>query len=100
LAEGAYETTREPGFAAAFAHTGGRRVLLGCTTYGVCEPSFRSALAHLGRAKVDARLNHAGNQGHGLSARATWSLRQDWPWFVEGAQGWEGYRVFTPDPKP
>lgn len=100
LAEGAYETTREPGFAAAFARSGGKRVLLGCTTHGICEPSFRSALSHLKRAGVEARLNHSGNQGHGLNARSTWSLRQDWSWFVEGLQGWEGYRVFTPDPMP
>jgi len=100
LAEGAYERTREPGFAGAFARSGGTRVLLGCTTQGTCEPSFRSALAHLKRAGVDARLNHSGNQGHGLNARSTWSLRQDWPWFVEGAAGWESYRPFAPDPMP
>jgi pimeloyl-ACP methyl ester carboxylesterase len=77
-------------FAAAWAKGGGERALFLCTTSG-CEPSMRAAAKKVAREKAKARLNIAPTQKHGLSEPVVQSVRRDWPWLVEGADGWEGY---------
>jgi len=77
-------------FAPAWVKGGGERALFLCTTSG-CEPSMRAAAKKVEREKAKARLNIAPTQKHGLSEPVVQSVRRDWPWLVEGAEGWEGY---------
>jgi poly(3-hydroxybutyrate) depolymerase len=77
-------------FARDWIKGGGERAVFLCTTSG-CEPSFRAAARKVASEKAPARLNIAATQVHGLSAGAVQSMRRDWPWLVEGAEGWESY---------
>ncbi len=77
-------------FAPAWVKGGGERALFLCTTSG-CEPSMRAAAKKVEREKAKARLNIAPTQKHGLSEPVVQSVRRDWPWLVEGAEGWERY---------
>jgi len=88
------DSAHKPGsaltFAAAWVKGGGERALFLCTTSG-CEPSMRAAAKTVARERAKARLNIAPTQKHGLSEPVVQSVRRDWPWLVEGAQGWEEY---------
>jgi hypothetical protein len=95
ISEGGYDQVEDPSFAAAAKRAGVERVLFSCTTAGRCGQVFGNALAPLARHGVDARLNLAGNLGHGLSDPAVRSLRRDWPWLVEGR--WQGFTPFAED---
>jgi len=77
-------------FAGEWVAGGGERALFLCTTSG-CEPSMRAAARKVARERADARLNIAPTQVHALSERAVQSMRRDWAWLVEGAEGWERY---------
>jgi hypothetical protein len=83
-------------FSRAWVAGGGERAMFMCTTSG-CEPSMRAAAKRVAAQKVTAstafaaRLVIAPTQVHALSSRAAGSLRRDWPWLVEGAEGWEHY---------
>jgi hypothetical protein len=81
-------------FSAAWVKGGGERAVFLCTTSG-CEPSFRNAARNVATQKAPARLNIAPTQVHGLSERVVQSMRRDWPWLVEGAEGWETYTAPT-----
>jgi dienelactone hydrolase len=69
---------------------GGERAVFLCSTSG-CEPSFRKAARNAAHEKAPARLNIAATQVHGLSEPVADSMRRDWPWLVEGAEGWETF---------
>ncbi|HTQ41756.1 MAG TPA: hypothetical protein VMI75_03295 [Polyangiaceae bacterium] len=94
------DSAHKPGSALTFASTwvkgGGERVLFLCTTSG-CEPSMRAAAKKVAQEKAKARLNIAPTQKHGLSEPVVQSVRRDWPWLVEGAEGWEGYTAPSVD---
>lgn len=77
-------------FAPAWVKGGGERALFLCTTSG-CEPSMRAAARNVAREKARARLNIAPTQKHELSEPVVQSVRRDWPWLVQGAEGWDGY---------
>jgi pimeloyl-ACP methyl ester carboxylesterase len=77
-------------FAAAWVKGVGERALFLCMTSG-CEPSMRAAARNVAREKGSARLNIAPTQKHGLSEPVVQSVRRDWPWLVQGAEGWDGY---------
>lgn len=77
-------------FSRGWVKGGGERALFLCTTSG-CEPSFRSAARNVAKENAPARLNIAATQVHGLSEAAVQSMRRDWPWLVEGAEGWSTY---------
>lgn len=77
-------------FAGGWVAGGGERALFLCTTSG-CEPSMRAAARKVAREGAAARLNIAPIQVHALSKRAVQSMRRDWAWLVEGAEGWERY---------
>ena len=77
-------------FAGEWVTGGGERALFLCTTSG-CEPSMRAAARNVARERGHARLNIAPTQVHALSERAVQSMRRDWAWLVEGAEGWERY---------
>jgi pimeloyl-ACP methyl ester carboxylesterase len=77
-------------FAGKWVTGGGERALFLCTTSG-CEPAMRAAARRVASERAHARLNIAPTQVHALSERAVQSMRRDWEWLVEGAEGWEGY---------
>jgi pimeloyl-ACP methyl ester carboxylesterase len=77
-------------FSRGWAAGGGERAMFMCTTSG-CEPSMRAAAKKVAAQKSSARLVVAPTQVHALSARAASSLRVDWGWLVERAEGWEQY---------
>jgi hypothetical protein len=90
LSEGGYDQLADPSFAALFKKKGGRRVLLGCSTWG-CPAKMKEALRLFQRAGVDARLNDAGPLGHNLDGRVVQSLEKDWAWLVDGSPAWARY---------
>jgi pimeloyl-ACP methyl ester carboxylesterase len=94
IGDSAYEPRPALTFARAWAQGGGERVVFLCTTSG-CEPSQRAAARKVAKENRLARLNISATQVHGLSERAVESLRRDWPWLVEGAEGWETYSTAT-----
>lgn len=77
-------------FSRGWSKGGGERAIFLCTTSG-CEPSFRKAANNTANERTPARLNIAATQVHGLSEPVAQSMRRDWPWLVEGAEGWESY---------
>jgi hypothetical protein len=90
IGDAAYKPRSALTFAAAWVKGGGERALFLCTTSG-CEPSMRAAARNVAREKANARLNIAPTQRHALSKPVVQSVRRDWPWLVEGAEGWAGY---------
>ena len=56
-----------------------------------CEPTLRAAAKKVAAEKVDIRLNVSPTRVHGLAGRAIESMRRDWPWLVDHAEGWQGY---------
>jgi poly(3-hydroxybutyrate) depolymerase len=89
LAESAYAPEPVIAFAEPWA-AGGQRAIFLCTTIG-CEGPYRTAARNVARHGVPARLNIAGTNEHGMWDAVVRSMRRDWPWFVEGAEGWESY---------
>jgi dienelactone hydrolase len=94
IGDAAYDPAPVLGFSRAWSAGGGERAMLMCTTSG-CEPSMRAAAKKIAAQKA-ARFVVAPTQVHALSARAANSLRRDWGWLVEGAEGWDQY-VAPPD---
>jgi pimeloyl-ACP methyl ester carboxylesterase len=90
LSESAYDPSPAMGFAQNWAAGGGTRALFSCTTGG-CEGPYRKASMNVAAYGVPARLNVAGTTQHGMWDVVVLSLRRDWPWLVEGLDGWEGY---------
>lgn len=88
------DSAHDPAPANTFSPTwiggGGERAIFLCTTSG-CEPSLRAAARKVASNGAPARLNVAPTQVHGLSELAVQSMRRDWPWLVEGAEGWTTY---------
>lgn len=97
------DSAHDPAPANTFSRTwvdgGGERAIFLCTTSG-CEPSLRSAARKVAASGAPARLNVAPTQVHGLSELAVQSMRRDWPWLVEGAEGWASYAVAETTPPP
>jgi len=90
VGDSAHDPRPALGFARDWVTGGGERALFLCTTSG-CEPSMRAAARNVARERAHARLNIAPTQVHALSERAVQSMRRDWAWLVEGAEGWERY---------
>jgi pimeloyl-ACP methyl ester carboxylesterase len=90
LAESAYAPEAAMTFAARWAEGGGQRAMFLCTTPG-CEAPYRAAARNLSRHAVAVRLNIAGTTEHGMWDVVVQSMRRDWPWLVEAADGWEAY---------
>ncbi len=88
------DTAHDPRSALTFAHAwaegGGERAMFLCTTSG-CEPSMRAAARKVAGAHAPARLVVAPTQVHALSERAVQSMRREWAWLVDGAEGWKAY---------
>jgi pimeloyl-ACP methyl ester carboxylesterase len=79
-------------FSRRWASAEGERALFLCTTSG-CEPSMRAAAKRVAGQKTaaSARLVVAPTQKHLLSDHAARSMRRDWRWLVDGAEGWDAY---------
>jgi len=90
VGDSAYDPRAALAFAGEWVTGGGERALFLCTTSG-CEPSMRGAARKVAQEGALARLNIAPTQVHGLSELAVQSMRRDWAWLVEGAEGWESY---------
>ncbi|HSO36955.1 MAG TPA: alpha/beta hydrolase [Labilithrix sp.] len=90
LAESAYAPEPAMAFAKPWATGGGQRAIFLCTTRG-CEGPYRSAARNVARQGGRARLDIAGTNQHGMWDVVVQSMRRDWPWLVEGAEGWERY---------
>jgi pimeloyl-ACP methyl ester carboxylesterase len=90
VGDSAHDPRAALAFAGEWVTGGGERALFLCTTSG-CEPSMRAAARKVARERAHARLNIAPTQLHALSERAVESMRRDWAWLVEGAEGWERY---------
>ena len=89
LAESAYAPEAAMAFAEPWARGGGERVIFLCTTGG-CEAPYRKAARNVALRGAPARLNMAGTNAHGMWQDVLLSMRRDWPWLVEGLNGWEG----------
>ena len=87
-------------FSKAWASGGGERAMFLCTTSG-CEPSMRAGAKRVTAQKTSAsaRLVIAPTQKHLLNDIVGRSMRRDWAWLVEGAEGWDGYHA-TDDTPP
>jgi dienelactone hydrolase len=90
VGDSAHEPRPALTFSPAWASGGGTRAIFLCTTSG-CEPALRKAARNVAAQNAMARLNIAPTQVHGLSAPVVQSMRRDWAWLVEGAEGWEAY---------
>ena len=77
-------------FSGTWASGGGERAIFLCTTSG-CEPAMRSAARNVASHGKSSRLNVAPTQVHGLSDAAVQSMRRDWRWLIDGAEGWAKY---------
>ena len=90
LAESAYAPEPALAFAPPWAKGGGERAIFLCTTLG-CEGTYRRAAQNVARQGAPARLDIAGTTEHGMWDQVVQSMRRDWPWLVEGAEGWASY---------
>lgn len=90
LSESAYAPEPVLSFPKAWAAGGGSRALFSCTTSG-CEPTYRKAANLVAAHGRPARLNVAPTQAHGMWDLVVQSMRRDFPWIAEGAEGWEAY---------
>ena len=90
LAESAYAPEPAMAFAQPWAKGGGERAIFLCTTLG-CEGIYRRAAQNVAKQGVPARLDIAGTKDHGMWDQVVQSMRRDWPWLVEGAEGWASY---------
>jgi poly(3-hydroxybutyrate) depolymerase len=90
LAESAYAPEPAMAFARPWSEGGGERAVFLCTTSG-CEVPYRTAARNVAAQHRPARLNIAGTNAHGMWDAVMRSMRRDWPWLVEGAEGWEAY---------
>lgn len=78
LAEGGYQTSRDPGFARAFREAGGRRIALVCGS----PACFRSAIGArkvLETAGIEALVVGDELAGHNLNERMQHALESAWP---------------------
>jgi hypothetical protein len=96
LSENAYDPKVVSDFAARYR---GERVLWSCTTFA-CEPTYRAAATTLAKRGVRSRVNVAGTNAHGIWDDTVRSIRRDWPWLVEGLEGWEAYVPPVEDKPP
>jgi pimeloyl-ACP methyl ester carboxylesterase len=90
LAESAYAPDPAMQFAAPWVKGGGERAIFLCTTLG-CEATYRKAARNVAAQHVPTRLNIAGTTEHGMWDQVVRSMRRDWPWLIEGLDGWKGY---------
>jgi pimeloyl-ACP methyl ester carboxylesterase len=100
IADAAHEPRPALLFSPAWAKGGGERAMFMCTTSG-CEPSMRAAAKRVAaqKTRASARLVIAPTQKHDLDDRAARSMRRDWKWLVEDAEGWEGYAATDEPPE-
>ncbi|HMI87196.1 MAG TPA: hypothetical protein VK550_24050 [Polyangiaceae bacterium] len=89
LCEGAYDALAKS-FATAFAASGGRRILLGCSQ-PYCAKIFGERETVLRTAGVDVRTVYSGGRTHNLNGEMVSTLRAAWPWLVRDDVRWASY---------
>jgi hypothetical protein len=91
LVEGSYPWVADEGFALTLRKHHVRRLLLVCTTRGLCPKTYTEALPRVARQGIDARVNLASDRGHGIYPEVVSALKRDWLWLVRDLHGWESY---------
>jgi hypothetical protein len=91
LVEGAYDAVADDGFAEMLERRHVRRILLVCTTRGVCPRTYLGALPRVKKRNVEARVNLASEREHGMYPEVISSIKKDWPWLVRDLEGWQEY---------
>jgi predicted esterase len=89
LCEGAYDAVGKS-FARAFFGVGGRRILLACSQ-PYCAKVFREREPALREAGIEVRTAYSGDHTHNLNAEMVSTLRDAWPWLVQGDPRWASY---------
>ena len=89
LDEGGYEQTAGD-FPAAFAHGGGRRAVLMCST-PACEGGFSLSRTLLERAGVDARALKLGPFGHTVNDAVIAAIKPQIQWLVRDDARWASW---------
>jgi predicted esterase len=89
LCEGAYDAVGKT-FARAFAQSGGRRLLFGCSQ-PYCAKRFGEREAALRAAGLDVRTVYSGGRTHNLNGEMVSTLREAWPWLVRDDARWSPY---------
>jgi len=89
LDEGGYAQTAGD-FPTAFAHGGGRRAVLMCST-PMCEGGFSSSRILLERAGVDARVEKLGPFGHTVNDSVIAAIKPQIQWLVRDDARWSGW---------
>jgi pimeloyl-ACP methyl ester carboxylesterase len=92
LVESSFRPESSMAFGRPWARGGGERVVLVCTTPGCARP-YRAAARNVAAHEGAARVNLVGTSSHGIFDEVVRSVRRDWPWLVDGAEGWESYRA-------
>jgi len=90
LSESSFDPDSAIKFQQPWVNGGGQRLLLSCTTLG-CEGPFRNAARNAAKLGASARVNIAGTSQHGIWDTVIQSISRDWPWLVQGAEGWNAY---------
>ena len=93
LDEGGYEQTGGD-FPRVFAHGGGRRAVLMCST-PMCEGGFSPSRVLLERAGVDARVQKLGPFGHTVNDTVIAAIQPQMKWLVRDDARWASW-VNTP----
>jgi hypothetical protein len=70
-------------------------VLLACGQSG-CVQKGRGLVKRLERLGLGARLVDGGNIGHTYDGAIAEGIAREWPWLVEGLQGWSSVQVNQP----
>jgi hypothetical protein len=96
LDEGGYGQTAGS-FPTTFAHGGGKRALLMCSTPG-CETGFSASEQLLGRAGVDARVAKLGPFGHTVNDQVIAALKVQWRWLVRDDARWADWLSSSSSP--
>jgi predicted esterase len=88
LDEGGYAQAYD--FGLTFAHGGGKRALLSCSTFR-CETDFTASERTLAKSGVDVRVSKLGAFGHTMNQRATSALHEQWKWLVRDDARWSSW---------
>jgi pimeloyl-ACP methyl ester carboxylesterase len=81
------QTPWQPETAAAFARSGGERVLFVCGQ-PQCVDESEPAAAALRAERVSSRVVHGAGEGHGYRKQVKEELRQSFDWVIDGQPVW------------
>jgi predicted esterase len=86
--------------AAAYAKSGGNRILFACGRPS-CVTESEQAAAVLAKQHVETRIVHGQGEGHGYKKQVKDQIRESFEWVVEGDPLWRQLLARSPaPPKP